>query len=145
MATVHDVVAYLLEKKHPMTAMKVQKLVYYCQAWSLVWDDRKLFPEKIEAWVNGPVVPELFEKHQGKFELSDWTLGCADNLDDTAKETIDAVLEYYGDKTAQWLVDLTHLESPWRDARKGLEPGERGDNEITPAAMQDFYMSITNV
>ena len=37
MASAHDVAAYILKKLGPMTAMKLQKLVYYCQAWSLVW------------------------------------------------------------------------------------------------------------
>ena len=57
MATAHDVAAYILQKKGEMTAMKLQKLVYYSQAWSVVWDERPLFHEKIEAWANGPVVP----------------------------------------------------------------------------------------
>lgn len=49
MATVHDVAAYILAKHGPMTAMKLEKLVYYSQAWSLVWDDKPLFRSKIEA------------------------------------------------------------------------------------------------
>ncbi|WP_307850044.1 MULTISPECIES: type II toxin-antitoxin system antitoxin SocA domain-containing protein [unclassified Saccharopolyspora] len=42
-----------------MTAMKLQKLVYYSQAWHLVWDERPLFDEPVQAWANGPVVPDL--------------------------------------------------------------------------------------
>ncbi|WP_375339284.1 Panacea domain-containing protein [Planktothricoides raciborskii] len=56
MATVYDVAAYILTKKHPLTAVKLQKLLYYAQAWALVWDKKPLFPERIEAWVNGPVL-----------------------------------------------------------------------------------------
>ena len=56
MVTVFDVVRFILEQKGSTTAMKLQKLVYYCQAWSLVWDEQPLFKERIEAWVNGPVV-----------------------------------------------------------------------------------------
>src|SRR5258708_570857 len=63
MATVHDVAAYILGKCGPMTAMKLQKLVYYSQAWGLVWDERPLFAEQIEAWANGPVVRDLYDKH----------------------------------------------------------------------------------
>ena len=46
--------------------MKLQKLVYYCQAWSLAWDDKPLFDEDFEAWANHPVCPELFKHHKGK-------------------------------------------------------------------------------
>ena len=57
MANVFDAAAYILEKQGAMTAMMLQKLVYYAQAWSLVWDQRPLFGNKIEAWANGPVCP----------------------------------------------------------------------------------------
>ena len=56
MSNVHDVAAMILNEQGAMTAMKLQKLVYYCQAWHLVWDEECLFPERIEAWANGPVV-----------------------------------------------------------------------------------------
>lgn len=52
-----------------MTAMKLQKLVYYCQAWHLAWEGRALFPEAIHAWASGPVHPELYELRQGHFEI----------------------------------------------------------------------------
>src|SRR5271170_6235706 len=71
----HDVAAYILQKCGPMTAMKLQKLVYYCQAWSLVWDESPLFNEPIEAWANGPVVPSLFSKLQGTYIVTRRILG----------------------------------------------------------------------
>ena len=52
-----------------MTAMKLQKLVYYCQAWHLAWEGRALFPEAIQAWASGPVCPELYVLHQGYFTV----------------------------------------------------------------------------
>jgi len=60
-----------------MTAMKLQKLAYYSQAWSLVWDEKALFPEKIEAWANGPVVRALYDRHRGMFKvtLAEWPIG----------------------------------------------------------------------
>ena len=39
MASVFDVAKYILEKQHPMTTMKLEKLVYYSQTWSVVWDE----------------------------------------------------------------------------------------------------------
>jgi len=122
--------------------MKLQKLVYYSQAWSLVWDERPLFDEAIEAWANGPVVPELYEIHRGRFSASDWPKGDTSKLDGTAIETIDAVLEYYGPLGAQELSDLTHREAPWRDARKGIPEGEHGSKVITLEAMMEYYSSI---
>jgi uncharacterized phage-associated protein len=68
MRSVLDVAAYIVQKLGPLTAMKLQKLVYYSQAWSLVWDEKPLFRERVEAWANGPVVRRLFEVHKGQFK-----------------------------------------------------------------------------
>lgn len=125
-----------------MSAMKLQKLVYYAQAWHLVWDEEPLFAERIEAWANGPVVPELYRFHRGVFELSRWKLGSVQSLTASERETIDIVIQHYGDKPAHWLSELTHKEDPWRDARRGLPPGARSDVEITPAAMNEYYGSL---
>jgi uncharacterized phage-associated protein len=139
---VHDVAAYILQRNGPMTAMKLQKLVYYSQAWSLVWDEQPMFPERIEAWANGPVVRELYEGHRGLFRVSDWPQGDSGSLTPDARETIDAVLAFYGDKSAQWLSDLTHKEDPWRNARRGIDPGIPSFREITTADMAEYYGSL---
>lgn len=124
-----------------MTAMKLQKLVYYCQAWSLVWDEKPMFSEPIEAWSNGPVVRALFEKHRAKFEVAKWS-GDTNRLSKVQRETINAVLAFYGGKSSQWLSDLTHQERPWAEARWGISPGERGNRQITHAAMMEYYSSL---
>jgi uncharacterized phage-associated protein len=141
MATAHDVANYILKKLGRMTAMKLQKLVYYSQAWSLVWDEKPLFRERIEAWVNGPVVPNLYRVHRGQFDVKGWPHGDPDKLSGQ-RETVDAVLDFYGDKSSQWLSDLTHSEQPWRDARQGLAAMDRGGHEITHASMHEYYSSI---
>jgi len=142
MASAHDVAAYILEKRRPLSAMKLQKLVYYSQAWSLVWDDRPLFRERIEAWANGPVVRDLYDVHRGQFDVSAWPRGNPAALDPDARATVDAVMEYYGGRNAQTLSDMTHAELPWREARRGLPDGERGDREITLESMGEYYSSL---
>ncbi len=140
--TVHDVAKYILSKRHPVSAMKLQKLLYYCQAWSLVFDEAPLFKEPIEAWAMGPVVRDAYEIHRGHFSISSWPKGKKSKLSADQRETVDVVLQFYGDKTAQWLSDLTHSERPWRDARKGLAPDERGNTVISDEAMAEYYSSL---
>ena len=142
MATVFDVAAYILAKKGEMTTWKLHKLVYYSQAWSLVWDERPLFAERIEAWANGPVCPDLYATHRGSFTVRRVSRGDARRLIKDARETIDAVLDHYGSKTSQWLSDLTHREDPWRNARRGIPDGERGRSRITNGALADYYGSL---
>lgn len=141
MTSVHSVAAYILEKQGSTTAMKLQKLVYYCQAWSLVWDERPLFKNRIEAWANGPVVPALYALHRGKFQVQSWE-GNAQVLTTLQRETVNAVLGFYGARSSHWLSDLTHQEDPWKDARDGLPPGERGSAEISHAAMAEYYAGL---
>jgi uncharacterized phage-associated protein len=144
MVSVDDVAAYVLARKGPMSAMKLQKLVYYSQAWSLVWDDAPLFGDRIEAWASGPVCPQLWEHHRGQFELrAPWQWGDPQRLSPDEKATVDAVLDYYADRSAQWLSDLTHAERPWAEARRGLPPGSRGSREITLDGMADYYAGLT--
>jgi uncharacterized phage-associated protein len=65
-----------------------------------------------------------------------------DAIDVIGRETIDAVLDYYGDKHPQWLSDLTHAESPWKDARGDLPPGASCQREITHEAMAAYYEAL---
>lgn len=142
--SVLDVAAYVLTKLGHCTHMKLQKLVYYAQAWSLVWDEAPLFHEKIEAWANGPVVPDLWRRLKGRFDVTsdDLPEGNPGRLSEEQRETVEAVLEHYGDKSPQWLSDLTHSESPWISARRGLPQGERGAAEISYASMAEYYEGL---
>lgn len=126
-----------------MTAMKLQKLCYYAQAWSLVWDDKPLFKDRFQAWALGPVCPRLYQTHRGQYLIGKkGVAGDPDKLDKSMRETIDIVLEHYGDKSSQWLSDLTHQESPWKEARRGIPPTSRGETEISLGSMAEYYGSL---
>lgn len=145
MADIRDVAQYILNKRGPMTTWKLQKLMYYCQAWSVVWDDKPLFPDQIEAWANGPVVRRLYDLHAGEFKIDSIKGGNPARLSDTQRETIDAVLKTYGPKTGTWLRELTHKEPPWRKAREreGLAEGVRGNAVIRLADLEEYYGGLT--
>lgn len=149
MATACDVARYILDKLAPdpfgrrVTAWKLQKLVYYAQAWSLVWDDEPIFDDEIQAWANGPVIPSLYQQHRGRFRLYAGDVqGNPEALSKDHRETIDVVIAHYGDKSPQWLSDLTHMEAPWRDARAGLPDGSRSQRQITQEAMAEYYEGL---
>ena len=139
-----DVAAYILKNQGKMPAMKLQKLVYYAQAWSLVWDDKSIFRDRIEAWANGPVIRNLYKAHRGQYLVSSIPGGDHEKLDAMQRETVDAVLEFYGGKTSHWLSELTHMEAPWRDTREeaSLLSGQRGKARISNASMAEYYASL---
>lgn len=146
-ATAHDVAKYILEVYQgrfakPMSVMKLHKLLYYSQAWSLAWEEGALFPETIEAWAYGPVVPDIYRAHRGTYELIMWSRGDTGRLSADHRDTVERVVKFYGKRPATWLSDLTHREKPWRHARRGIPAGERGHAEITKAALADFYGSL---
>lgn len=143
MSNVFDVAEYILRRRGRMSALKLQKLVYYSQAWSLAWDDAPLFDDPIEAWANGPVVRALYEAHRGEYFVTSFSTGNPDHLTDEQKETIDSVIAYYGGKSAQWLSDLTHMEDPWRLARRGLPDNVRSNAVISLDSMAEYYTSIS--
>jgi len=143
---VFDVAKYILQKTGKLSTMKLQKLCYYAQAWSLVWDDCPLFPEEFEAWANGPVCRELFALRKGYFSIEESDITeinlSGDTLSENQRDTIDQVLRSYAPKDAQWLSTLTHMEQPWRIAREGIPDGAACDKTITKESMAMYYGSL---
>lgn len=141
MANVFDAAKYILHEKGMISTWKLQKLCYYSQAWSLAWTEKPLFDEDFEAWANGPVCPELFHAHQGKFAVNENSLKKGDiaNLSEDEKDTINVVLQTYGDWEPYELKEQTHNERPWKEARGTLPEGAYSDAVITKDSMGAYY------
>lgn len=144
MATVFDVAKYILKKYGRMSTWKLQKLCYYSQAWQLAWTEQPIFAEDFQAWANGPVCPELFHAHRGKFivDVDDFEYGDPENLTEDESETIDIVLGGYGDWEPYDLREQTHSESPWKDARGDLPENARSQAIISKSSMGEYYGSL---
>jgi len=134
MTTAIDVAAYILTKHGPTTAMKLQKLVYYSQAWSLVWTGKPLFAEPLEAWDGGPISRSLFAKHRGMRTVPPTALVGAP-LSPEQASTVDAVFAAYGHFDGDDLSERTHAERPWLFARDGV-PAKK---VIEHDAMRAYY------
>lgn len=139
MLNCHDVAAYFLylagqEDGELISNLKLQKLAYYAQGFHLALNGIPLFPEDIEAWQHGPVVPALYHayKQHGsgpipivtELSLAKYSIG--------VQELLDEVYEVYGQFSAWKLRNMTHEERPWIDAQKL-------GGSISPAAMQEFF------
>jgi len=147
MTTVFDVADYVLKAVESTTSMKLQKLVYYSQAWSLAWDDTPLFDEDFQAWANGPVCVELFRKHKGVFKLNAnfFEPYISEDLSDMQKESVSQVIEDYAFMAPHELSDLTHREYPWINARGNTPPGMPCDAIIEKEVMRDYYAGLIPV
>jgi uncharacterized phage-associated protein len=136
-----DVAEYLLQRAGPMSAFKLQKLVYYCDAWHMVHAGGPLVREDFEAWVNGPVVPALFQQHKGRYTVTT-VRGDARRVAAGSRGIVDEVLRAYGRFTPGDLIDMTHAEEPWIRARQGLGPLEPASRTIDKSLMREYYSSV---
>ena len=157
-----------------ITLRKLQKLVYYCQAWSLVWDGVPLFKEDIVACPHrGPIVPELqeyavsrfakvstgkkdlyeiFNNTNGVYEIFNTDMDlCFEGLPErTAKlkkfqeNTIRSVLRDYKVYDIESIEDLSKEEGPFKKAMLGSKGGETPPL-ITIESMQRYYVAVDAV
>jgi uncharacterized phage-associated protein len=136
-------IAMSREKNIEITNLKLQKLLYYAQAWSLVLRKEPLFEADFEAWVHGPVVPSVFRRFKG----NRWN-PIAEKVDPIQDRLIlahlEKVMKVYGGATAGQLERLSHSESPWKNARGALAPDVSSNNEITKESMREYYSERMN-
>ena len=138
MYSIADTAKYILETAGSMTAMKLQKLCYYAQAWSLAWDNEPLFSEDFAAWKTGPVCEELRQMTYRKYVLSAADLpGDSAKLSADQKDTIHAVLKEYEGHTADWLNRLAQAEEPWKKANQNSH-----DKIILKESMLNYYSRL---
>ena len=122
-----------------ITNKKLQKLLYYAQAWNLALNEKPLFKEDIEAWVHGPAIREVYVKykkfgfHPIKEEVSTKDFK---NID---SDLLDEVWRVYGKYDADYLEVLTHNEEPWQKARQGFEPADLATTIISHDDMGAYY------
>lgn len=139
--SVLDVASAILAAKGPMSTYQLQKLCYYAQAHYVSAYNTRLFREPIEAWPNGPVIPELYRRQARRRHVDQIRGGSAAAVakQPAAAVMLQFVLDEYGSFNGDQLVELTHREQPWRDARQGLPARQASHNEISLEALRDYY------
>lgn len=137
-------IASLHDCGDPLSNLKLQKLLYYAQAWHLAIFDNPLFGEEIEAWVHGPVVVSEYHRFKGWAWQPIMDNPAIPKLEDSVKAHLQEVLEAYGSKNAYELEQLTHSEAPWKNARKGIPEDEPSHEIISHDEMRKFYRARMN-
>ena len=57
---------YILKHYGPMSHLKLQKLIFYCDAYCLAYFDKELVTDQFEAWVHGPVSRKVYNSLKDK-------------------------------------------------------------------------------
>ena len=127
-----------------LTNLKLQKLVYYSQAWYLALYDKPLFDNKFEAWVHGPVNRGLYDR----FKDYKWNTITEDiqnpELLEQVKNHLEEIIKAFGDETAYSLERMVHHEEPWMEARGGLSEDALCSNIISEDTMKRYYRNLAN-
>lgn len=124
-----------------LTNKKLQKLLYYAQAWTLALKNAPLFKEPVEAWIHGPAIPAIYRRYK-KYGFGPIPEKGSDKIPSEHKQMLDEIWMIYGKYDAEYLELLTHSEEPWIRARHGLDVDESSNVLISHESMQEFYASL---
>lgn len=125
-----------------LTPLKLQKLVYYAQAWSLALRNKALFRDEIEAWTHGPVVRSLWNKYRALRWEAIEPPKRRPSFDKSTESLLKDVLNSYGNLSAKRLEHLTHSEQPWIKARGDLPLEAASKAVIEKEDMRRFYSAL---
>ena len=145
MANVYDVANFFVEMTNAteddtITNLKLNKLMYFAQGCFLARTGKRLFPEDIEAWTYGPVVPEVYHKYKvcGRNAIEsvddDFTV---DSFTEEELETLIDVMREMAKYTSSTLVSITHREdSPWSHTNES--------NVISDSLLVEYFRDPKN-
>lgn len=151
MININQVTDYIVfrlkaEGEGQLSHLKLQKLLYYVQAWHLAFYDEPFFDGKFQAWIHGPVNRSVYDRFKdSKYMYSSITTldlmetDITNKLDNDVKNHIDSVLEVYAGFSDTELEGKTHAEKPWIEARNGFQSFDRCEVEIIESTMRDYY------
>jgi len=137
------------ETQNLLSNLKLQKMVYYAQAWHLAICEVPLFETDFEAWVHGPVIPKLYED----FKRFSWRPIDVDYGERTSEQVLsefatesqqvllDVTDAYFG-YTAFELEQMTPRQTPWLEARGDLPEDAISKSVISKDTMRRYYQQL---
>ena len=126
------------KEREGITNLKLQKVLYFAQAYYLAKVGKPLFKESIEAWEYGPVVPDVYRKFRSNGSNPIICKEDKSSLSDEDKETLKKVWGTFGGYSASRLVDIAHAHTPWREANKSAS------RVISHKAIKEYYAPLLN-
>ncbi|HEU0054226.1 MAG TPA: type II toxin-antitoxin system antitoxin SocA domain-containing protein [Longimicrobium sp.] len=148
MTSADAVADYLLalarRRGEPVGNLKLQRLLYYAQAWHLGRFGAPLFPEPVEAWLTGPVVPTVFHRFRphGVHPLPP-TRAVVDLPPETAA-FLDGIARDYLEIDEYELDRMTCAEAPWQRARRATGEGDDVRPALSEAEMRAFFAPLAH-
>jgi uncharacterized phage-associated protein len=130
------------ERGENLTNLKLQKLLYYADAWNLALYDRELFTEEFQAWVHGPVLVSQYHR----FKQYKWQPITEDvakpELPEALAKHLSEIVDVFGSENAVALELMTHRERPWIEARGDTPETEPSNVRISKVTTRDYYRTL---
>jgi len=142
------VISYVFHTMQEVTPLTLQKLLYYIQGFSYALCGHEMFSEDCEAWVHGPVYHKVYDMFRDfrYSPIDDARFSILKEkeatLSDQEKQVIDLVLSTFGMYGGKVLEEITHNEDPWRDARKGYDVMEHGNDIVSKASIKSYFDKV---
>lgn len=145
----NDVIDWFLNKA-PLSPKKLQKILYYAYSWGLVYlnddgDDlnTRLFDARFEAWVHGPVIPEVYQRYKNYGFHDIPQVAEKPSFPEEAEEILTEVWSVFGQFSANELERMTHHETPWIEARGNAKPFDTCHTELNDHTIYQFYLELS--
>lgn len=137
---------YVLEKTEDVTPLALQKILYFIKGFSTQFLKTEIFTEKAQAWPHGPVYKDIyncFSYYKGEtINFKEILKGYEYDLSDEEKNLIDIIINAFGCYNGGILRNMSHLTTPWINARKGLDEQEHSAREINEKDISKFFKQI---
>lgn len=139
------VISRIFNQLEEVTPLMLQKLLYLIQGESYSVNGKPMFAEDCQAWVHGPVYPEVYEMFRdfkynpiddARFAIFE---GADDKLSECDRQIIDLALDVFGEYGGKVLEKITHQQTPWKLARKGYADDIRSNEIITKESIKNYY------
>lgn len=140
------VISYVFEKLEEVTPLMLQKLLYFIQGESYALNGKPMFSENCQAWVHGPVYPEVYDMFRdfkynpiddARFAILE---GTEDELSYEERMVVDLVVNTFGEYSGKMLERITHEEEPWKLARKGYADYIPSNEPILMESIGAYYV-----
>ncbi len=142
------VISCIFEQLKEVTPLMLQKLLYFIQGVYYALYKKPVFAEDCEAWVHGPVFPEVYRIFKSfrydpidddRFAIIN---GANDDITDDKKNVVKLVTDTFGSYSGKMLEKITHNEAPWKEARVGYDDDIPSNEMIPKERIRMYYEKI---
>ncbi len=141
-------ISFIFKNLVEVTPLALQKLLYFSQGFSFALNRKQLFEEDCEAWLHGPVYPEVYKIFRDfkynpiddeRFAVLE---GIKTELSDEEMNVLALVCGTFGLYGGKVLEEITHKENPWSAAMKSsVKEDFMENNIISKESIKNYFCS----